>query len=498
MWLTKFRLIMKQKLLLLLLLFSFTYSNAQYTTPNTGVTWNFDDLLANAPSAISFTGGIYTLSQNLTIAANDSLVIDNDATIHINADIQITVQGNLTIDSDAVTITATNAATPYNSIIFETNSSGYLRNATINYGKGIRVSTGNFEMQSCSMSFHIQGTTTSAAITFSTGSPLVNNSTFLFNYYPAFSSGANQTVSPTLSNNYLEGNNQSNTNRPQINMGPSGADTLRIVGNTIKGDPTKIMTGGIGASSLLGGQNKVIIDNNIITDNRYGITVVGASSSGYIRGNIIEDNDTQNSPNLGGSGISLSASGATTMNIIASNNQIRRNLWGITVIGTARINLGDTNTATFNEGGNVFADNGNTGQTYALFNNTALPIMAMNNCWIEGTTLNATNVENVISHQVDDPALGLVTFTPFGCDALSSPDFELSNLVIYPNPSNGKVNIDMLENGTAKIFTINGLHISDLALNAGTNSINLNLPSGIYLLKTEVGNKNSTTKLVIQ
>ena len=452
-------------------------------------------MVTNAPSAISFSGGIYTLSQNLTIAPNDHLSITTDATININADVQIIVQGSFTADATAILITATNPATPYNSIIFETGSTGFMRNTTINYGKGIRLSTGNFEMQSCTMSFHVPGTTTSSAITFSTGSPVINNSTFTFNNYPAFSSGANQETSPTLSNNYLFKNNQSNTNRPQINMGPSGADTLRIVGNTIIGDPTKPMTGGIGASSLLGSLNKVIIDGNTVRDNRYGITVVGANSSGFIRNNIIEDNDTQNSPNLGGSGISLSASGATTMNIIATNNQIRRNLWGIIVIGTARINLGD---GADNLGGNVFAENGNGGQTYALFNNTALPIMAMNNCWIEGTTLTPANVENVISHQVDDANLGLVTFTPFGCDALSTPDFANLKPKIYPNPSNGFLNILIDESSKASIFSINGMLVKTLDLNEGLNSVTLDLSSGVYILKTENSTGNFNQKLVIQ
>lgn len=479
---------------------SLTAARAQYITPNTGVSWSLDDLVANSSGALTLTGGIYTLSQNLTIAANDALVINTDATLHINANIEIIVRGDFTADASAITITATNTATPYNTMTFETGSSGYFRNTTINYGKGIRVATPDFEMQSCVMAYHTNGTTTSGAITFSTGAnALINNSRFLFNLYPAFNSGANQSVAPTLTNNYLEGNNQSNGNRPQINMGPSGADTLRVVGNTIKGDPTKPMTGGIGASNLLGGgQLKVIIDNNIITNNRYGITVVGASSSGYIRGNIIEDNITQNIPAQGGSGISLSASGAATMNIIASRNQIRRNLWGITVIGTARINLGDTDTATFNEGGNVFSENGNGGATYALYNNTAFPIMAKNNCWIEGQTPTAAEVEGVISHQVDDTTLGLVTFTPFGCDTLSNPDFAISKPILYPNPSKGKINIDMLENGTIKIFAINGMFISDFDLNEGTNSINLDLPAGVYITKTETQDKSFSNKLVIQ
>ena len=472
-----------------------TTLKAQFTTPNTGVTWTLSDLATNAPATISLSGGIYTLSQNLTIAPNDHLSITSDAVININADVQIIVQGSLISDANAITITATDPTTPYNSIIFEAGSTGFMRNTTINYGKGIRLSTGNFEMQSCTMSYHVPGTTTSSAINFSTGSPVINNSTFTFNNYPAFSSGANQETSPTLSNNYLFKNNQSNTNRPQINMGPSGADTLRIVGNTIIGDVTKPMTGGIGASSLLGGANKVIIDGNIVRDNRYGITVVGASSSGFIRNNIIEDNDTQNLPNSGGSGISLSASGATTMNIIASNNQIRRNLWGITVIGTARINLGD---GADNPGGNIFADNGNGGQTYALFNNTALPIMAMNNCWIEGTTLTATTVENVISHQVDNASLGLVTFTPFGCDALSTPDFAIAKPKIYPNPSSGIFTISTTDGGMASLFSIKGVLIGKYDLTQGENLLQLQLASGVYILKTENSEGSFNQKLVIR
>ncbi len=135
----------------------------------------------------------------------------------------------------------------------------------------------------------------------------VNNSRFTFNDYPALGSGANQLVSAIITNNYIEGNNISNGNRPQLNMGPSGADTLRIVGNTIKGNRALTRTGGISSSSLLGITNRARIENNIITDNRYGINFQGATSSGIIKGNIIENNNTENNPNLGGSGIWVSA-----------------------------------------------------------------------------------------------------------------------------------------------------------------------------------------------
>ena len=469
---------------------------AQYITPNTGVDWGLDELVANAPpGVISLSGDVYTISQNITVATADQLTIDENAEIRIEPDVQITIEGALVADAESILITATNTAAPYDSIRFESGSSGYFNNVTIDYGKGMRVSTGNFEMQNSSMSYHIGGTTTSAAISFSTGNPIVANSEFKYNIVPAFSSGANQEVAATFENNYLEGNNSSNTNRPQINMGPSGNDTIRIINNIIKGNPALTLVGGISASSLLGNTNRVIIDGNTIFDNRYGITVQGANSAGYIRNNIIEDNDTQNNPAQGGSGISLSAAGSATMNIIASGNQIRRNLWGITLITLARIDLGTTDPDDNSPGGNVFSENGNGGQTYALYNNTPNPVNAANNCWIEGTEPTATEVENVISHQPDNAALGLVSYTPFSC-TLSTNDFAKTKPLVYPNPTQGNFVVKMVTEGVAKLYGINGQLLFSAELLPGENTISLPLAVGIYVLRTETSDVMFTTKII--
>ena len=487
------------KKLLVLLFFTFTtVLQAQYTTPGTGVHWSLDDLIANAPEAVSLSEGTYTISQDITVAINDTLAIETNVFVEIAPEVLITIAGSFISDAEDISITAVDIEQPYEGFRFEDTSYGYFRNTTINYGGGIRVLTGNFEMDSCSMSYHVSGAATGSAISFSTGSPIVTNSTFTFNDLPALSSGANQEVSAIFTNNYLEANNQSNSNRPQINMGPGGNDTIRIVGNTIIGDPALDMVGGISASSLLGNVNRVIIDNNTVRNNRYGITVLGGNSSGYIRGNILEDNDTQGDPMLGGSGISLNASGEPTMNIIASENQIRRNLWGITVIGSASINLGNTDEEDYNPGNNIFADNGNGGQTYALYNNTALTIYAMNNCWIEGEELTAENVENVISHQVDDNTLGEVIFTPFGCETMSVPDYTYNSPVLYPNPNTGNFTIEVPESATVEIFNISGQKVSQSQLTSGSNNLNVNLASGIYIVKTQMNKKTHNSKLIIE
>src|SRR5690606_7995951 len=111
-----------------------------------------------------------------------------------------------------------------------------------------------------------------ASINFSTGNPIIRNSQFIENELPAVGSGANQSVALEFTGNYLYGNTKGNTNRPQINMGPSGTGTTKILNNTIIGDRTLTRVGGVSVSTLLGIENHPVIEGNTIKDNRYGIT----------------------------------------------------------------------------------------------------------------------------------------------------------------------------------------------------------------------------------
>lgn len=487
----------KKLLIVVFLIFAKTITSAQYTTPGTGVNWTMADLVANAPTAVSLNAGIYNISQNITIAATDALRIETDnTTVHINAGVLITVAGSFITNAQNITITATPAEpqTYFQGFRFEDNSVADFNNTTITYGGGIRVLTANFLMDNCTVSYHNAGASTGGAIGFSKGSPKVTNSTFKFNNQPAFSSGATNLVSATFTNNYLEFNSQTANNRPQINMGPSGNDTIRIVGNTIKGNRLNTTIGGIAVANFTTSPNRVIIDNNTIFDNRYGITVTGPTSSGYIRGNIIYDNDTENAPMNGGSGISLSAA-TPGMNIIIANNQIRDNIWGITLVTEGHANLGD---GTANSpGGNIFSNNGNGGITYALYNNTTQAVTAMNNCWIEGAEPTAAQVEDVIFHQFDLDTRGPVNYTPFGC-SLSTGGFIAEEPVIYPNPTNGIININVTEDSTLAIYNISGQLVRQQMLSTGENNLQLDLPTGLYILKSDVGNKTFNQKLVVK
>ncbi len=467
-----------------------------YTTPNTGVIWTLDDIAANSPTTITVSGSDYTMLENLVIAGNDTVIIDSDLTLLIDADLLLTVFGTFLVDSNEVTITAINTANPFEGLRFEEFSEVNIQNTTIEFGGGLRVLTEDFTLNNCTLTNNVSGVSTGAVVSLSDGTPQITNNTFMFNELPAISSAANSTISAYIFNNYIEANNQSNSNRPQINMGATGvSDTLKIIQNTIIGDPALDMVGGIAVANLVGGAVRVIIDDNIVNNNRYGITVVGPNSFAYIRNNIIEDNNTQNLPLLGGSGISLNTNSGV-MEVIASGNEFRRNLWGITVIGTASINLGD---GAGNPGGNVFSENGNEGEIYALYNNTQNTLLAKNNCWIEGQPNTSTDAEAVIFHFVDDSTLGEVIFDPVNCEVLSEGIFGAEDFVVYPNPVreilyfNNTHSFEILE-----ILDVQGRLLMNETISEGNNSIEISLPTGIYFANFRNGYSSLTKKLIIE
>ncbi len=491
-----------KKTYLIITLFLITFSSViaqTYTTPNTGVNWTLDDIAAASPSTITVSGSDYVLLENLVISESDTVIISSDLTLEIDSDLLMTVFGTFTINANSVAITALDELNPYEGFRFEEFSQINIQNTSIEFGGGMKVLTEDFILNNCLVTNNVDGgATTGAVISLTRGIPQITNNTISFNELPAISSAANNTVSAYIYNNYIEGNNQLNTNRPQINIGTTMVnDTLKIINNTIIGDPTLDQVGGIAVANLVGGSIRAIIDGNTIQNNRYGLTILGPDSFASLRYNIIEDNNTQNLPFQGGSGVSLNTNSGT-MEVIAEGNEIRRNLWGITVIDAASINLGD-DIDSF--GNNVFADNGNGGELYALYNNTTNTIMAKNNCWIEGQVNTLADAESVIFHQVDDASLGEVIFDPVGtgCENLSVEDVDFESFSFYPNPSEEQINFNNSFNFTEMtVYGIQGTILLNKTILEGENSISINLPSGIYFVSfTNEANK-VVRKLVVK
>ncbi len=479
----------------LLFVMSCAFINAQFTSPNNGTSYTLTSLSAAAPSVLVKNGLEYTLTADLTISAADKLLISEDATLKVNSGVAIFVYGEYKTTAGNFTITASNIATPYRGIRFEEGSVAEMKNTRVEYGGGVRVLTTGFLMDNCILyrnNNSLSGTSgslaSSAALALFQGSGhVVKNSQFLENSRAGINSGASGAVSIDIINNYFYGNNTDNGNYPQINMGPSGVDSTRVINNQVIGNRLITKSGGISVSGLLGGLNKFRIQGNTVKDNRYGITHQGAGSSGIIRNNIIENNNTENLPAAGGSGISLTA----TQKVIVRNNQIRGNLWGITILSNAILDLGTAD----DHGNNIFKDNANGGNTYAFFNNTPATVNAIGNCWREGELSNDTMVQNVIGSLNPNT----VNFKPYNCaETLAVSDVSKSKLSIYPNPSKNHFFLETETAGNIVIQDLSGKAVFSSIVNKGKNEINTNLQSGVYIITQQSEGKKFNTKLIIK
>lgn len=465
--------------------------NAQFTSPNNGTNYTLTSLSAAAPTVLVKNSSDYILTSDLTLSATDKLLIDENTTLKVNPGVAIYIYGQYKTTATNFTITASTIGSPYRGIRFENGSVVEMKNTRIEYGGGVRVLTTGFLMDNCILYKNNNTLSTSlassAALAFLQGTGhIVKNSQFLENSRAGINSGASGAVSIEILNNIFYGNNTDNGNYPQINMGPAGTDSTRVVNNIITGNRLNSRAGGISVSALLGGTNRFRIEGNTITDNRYGITHQGAGTSGIIKNNIIENNNSENNPSLGGSGISLTG----TQKVIVRNNQIRGNLWGITILSNAVIDLGTTDS----EGNNVFRNNGNGGTTTAFFNNTPNTVNAIGNCWREGELSNDAMVQTVIGSLNPNT----VNFKPYKCaEILAVTDVSKPKINVYPNPSKNHFFLETENAGNIIIQDISGKVVFSSLLNKGKNEISTNLLPGMYIITQQSEGKKINTKIII-
>ena len=474
-----------------------TFAFSQFVSPGTGVSYNLASLSAAAPTVLVNNGSDYQMTANVTISAGDTLEMNEDTTLKINGGIEFTVGGNYTTTANNLLITASDPAVIFRGIRFESTANVAINNTTFEYGGGLQVFTGNFVMENSIVRYFKPGMVTGSSVNFSTGNPVVRNSQFIENQLPAVASGANQSVALEFTNNYLYGNTKDNSNRPQINMGPSGSGITKIINNTIIGNRALTRVGGVSVSTLLGIENHPQIEGNTIKDNRYGITVAGNNSSGSISNNIITDNNTETNPLMGGSGIALSGSGSTAMALKIEKNEIRGNLWGITITGTSQGDLGGGSLGSL--GQNIFSNNGNGGEIYALNNVSPHAISAENNCWREGELSDDAMVEAIVFHKADDATKGEVDYKPYLCALpLATDNSALLKSKIYPNPSNGTFIFDAEKAGNIVISDMSGRNIHSGIVVKGTNTVTVKAKSGVYILQYISEGKKQSNKLIIK
>ena len=447
---------MKKILPILLLIIGLTASlKAQWTSPGNGTTYTFADLVEVTDGVVTIGENGYVVNADLTISTGDVLQIDNQTTRVDFATVLVTINGSMycTNTSTRTKFYGLNETNHF-SMRFENAVACNLKKMYFSDGAGIKVIESDVTFDDVKFVYFTRDYCNAVIDVFNCD-PTIKNCYFVLNEGAAISSPANGQASPQILNCDFD-TNVNGINSPQINLGPGGEDTIRIVGNEIYTIMAQWYVGGLSIADLMGvGSTKVLLKDNIIKEGRYGYNQQGANISSVIIGNQFIDNYYEDNPMNGGSGISIY--GSTTNNkAILRNNVITGNLWGITAIYLHNIDMGTED----DWGHNEIHDNYNNGVVYDLYNNSACDISAIGNQW---ASLNYDVIESHIYHQVDDPSLGLVTFFPYvGCEGVDETSLDLNT-------------IDL---STATIYSINGQRVKPTSLK-----------SGVYVVVTSTGAK---------
>lgn len=463
--------------------------NAQWTSPGDGVYYFLKELVGISNGTVTQEQGDFFINADLTISENDVLVIHDDVLNIIVRDALITIKGSMVCDNN---MQVNVKGEPSFRFLFENATNCNIKNIDFSQGSGLKLISSGVSFENCS--FMNQNTeVNNAAVNFFMCSPVFENCTFIANEGAAISSAANNQGSPKILNCTFERNVTSNTNMPQINLGPGSMfDSIYIVGNTIIGGSN--MSGGIAVADLMGtGSTTVLLKDNVVRNNRYGYNQQGNSISSLIVGNEFVDNNLETNPMYGGSGISIYG-GSTNCKAKLRNNKITGNLWGITAI-----NLNDIDMGTENDWGyNMIYENSNNGILYELYNNSSCDIMAVGNWW---GTVDEQKVEELIVHKNDDPSLGLVTFLPIWKDD-DVNEVAALNAVIAPNPvSNGILIVTLAEAISAEVsvYDLFGRKLKSQIIENEINTINVeSLKSGVYFVEVRNGDSKTVQKVVIE
>lgn len=406
---------MKHIRLLLIVICAFATAslNAQWTSEGTGRTYTLPELAEIPETGIQYVyddyyGDFFQINNDWEIVG-DTLLLNMDVRLADSVSIEVRNGGFFCED---ITIgNVSHSLSESYTIRLIDNTKISLKNCMIQNCGGISLVDVHAEIErvwfsSFSTNYY------SSAISMLNSTANFNNCTFAYNQGSAIGSAANGNSSMRIDSCTFVWNVADHANRPQINLGPGGVDTIFITNSTITNKfpwdiENNYNVGGISVANLLGDEQttNIVISNCEITGNRYGINQQGSNINSLIINNKISYNNLLYDPMNGGSGISIYGTDESCKAKIRGN-VINGNMWGITSINKNNIDLGTDD----DPGENRIYDNENGGTVYALYNNASTDITAIGNYW--GSN-DATEAEDVIFHRPDlGNTYGLVTFEP--------------------------------------------------------------------------------------
>jgi hypothetical protein len=409
-----------KKMITIIFLYSII-SYSQFTTPNTGITWNLDSLVQKSGGVVIGTFPNYSINALITVSANDLVRVRPGSIVTFTSTTAgFDVNGILQALGDSLapilfTASVQDSLGAYNGFTFNDTSIDSLciiRFSKIEYAYyGLRC-IGSSPTLDRSYLFKCRR-----------GVQLSNSNSLIFRnkIERSYEYGINMTLgsNPTIVFNSILNNNTQNTSaKNQVSIGLQGNNSPIIKYNTISGS-TNSKTGGIslwvsGSTSF----SNMVVEGNVINNNSFGITLYSTSSgviNASIKNNKIFNNNINTDPLTSGSGINVN--GGSTNTPIITGNEIFGNWWGITIQNGTTVqpgpqpNIGDvTNVDTSDDGKNIIYNNIQGTNIYDIYNNCSNDIKAQNNDW---RVYDSSSIEQHVYHKVDDPSRGLIQFIPF-------------------------------------------------------------------------------------
>ena len=391
----------------------------QSSNQDAGSVYSFESLSQIEGSGVVKEGGSYVLNGIVTIEENDTFKIDPGVVVEFDDDAELVIKGFADLCSKDAPTTLRRHGDSNNCVGIQVASNQKTEVFNLHFEHvGLRGATpAGMRVSNCVFSNH-NGVVSSALFLGGDGASFtIEGCVFDHCLKAAVGGAANFSCPVVIDGCTFTQNSQANGNVPQLNLTSASEVTIRNC--KVIGDSTLNMVGGIAIANWFGTSgHKATISNCDIHDNRYGITTMGMMDV-TITDNQIINNHFETNPNNGGSGISL-YDPYIKQTAMISGNHIEKSLWGVTVIGCGKVNMGNIDVPSdfpdYNPGDNVFVDNGNNGVPYDLYNNSANTVYAQGNYWSVATQDEAS-IEEVIFHQADNPALGLVIFMPAGTTA---------------------------------------------------------------------------------
>jgi len=413
---------MKRRLTLFALMAAMVCQMAQaqdvFTTKGDGTTYSIKGLAQIAEAGVESlpkdNGNAappkYGLTKSITIAEGDRFEMESNLHVLFAKDVRLTIEGEADFSKawSVYDVYDENEQTAA-SIRLKSKAATFIDKCVFRH-LGVEVmGEGAVQLRACSFLKH-NGSTAAALYFISAGAAAtIEACIFEDCQKAAIGSAANASQPMTINECVIMNNSLANNNIPQINI--TAANPVNIIGGCVIGNTENTMVGGIGISNFMGYDADITIRDCQIEDNRYGIGLVGPAARIVLDSNMLKNNRYETNPMNGGSGISLYDPYQQTEAVITGNH-IEGSLWGVTVIGCKNVNLGCLDAGeNYNPGGNVFKDNGNNSQLYDLYNNSTITVYAQGNTW-NVSEQTEEQIETVIFHKNDNPALGQVIYMP--------------------------------------------------------------------------------------